>query len=50
MWTAVIVVGNPLKERAFQVSFGKWNEEVQAFSAGGPHQSNRLEREGNHRI
>jgi hypothetical protein len=24
MWAAVIIVGNPLNERAFQVSLGKW--------------------------
>ena len=39
MWTAVIIVGNPLNERAFQVSLGKRNEEVQAFSPDSAHQS-----------
>jgi hypothetical protein len=26
VWTAVIIVGNPLNERVFQVSLGKWDE------------------------
>jgi hypothetical protein len=39
VWTAVIVVGNPLNQRAFQVMFGKRYQKVQAFSASAPHQS-----------
>jgi hypothetical protein len=38
MRTAVIVVGNPLKERVFQI-LGKWSQKVQALSAGSPQNS-----------
>jgi hypothetical protein len=34
MWTAVIVVRDPINERAFQVTLGKRDEVIQAFSAG----------------
>ena len=39
VWTAVIVVGNPLAQHVFQVIFRKRYEKVQAFSADSPHQS-----------
>jgi hypothetical protein len=31
--------GNPLNERAFQVSLANWDEEVQAFPPDSAHQS-----------
>jgi hypothetical protein len=39
MWTAVIIMGDPLNESAFQVSLGKRNAQVQAFSPDSAHQS-----------
>jgi hypothetical protein len=39
VWAAVIIVGNPLNERAFQVRLREWDKEVQALSPDGAYQS-----------
>ena len=39
VWTAVIVMKNPLPKNASEVSRRERDQKIQAFSAGSPHQS-----------